>query len=211
MASFFRTGRLETARVEAFSDGVMAVAITLLVLDIKLPGNPRTDAAVWTALAHTLPALAAWVVSFAFVLTFWVSHHFFFTSLKHTDRGLLWINGLFLLTISLIPFPTGLVGAHPGLAAPLALLSGVMMLTSLSFAAMRFYASFCAQLLREHIDPHYARAAMAQSAIAPVLYAIAVVLSFLWPPGAIIIQVLVLMIFFLRSASTHPTSPKAGD
>jgi uncharacterized membrane protein len=199
----FRTGALPTGRIEAFSDGVLAVVITLLVLDVKLPAGLTTDAALWAAIIRIAPVLAAWVVSFAFVLTFWVSHHYFFASLKHTDRGVLWLNGVFLLTITLIPFPTGLVGQYPGFTAPLALLSGVMMATSLSFALMRFYASYHGRLLHDHIDKHQVRGAMIQSAIAPILYAAAVGLSFVWPLGAIGIQVLVPAIFFVRSPSRH--------
>ena len=105
--AIFHTGPLGTDRVEAFSDGVLAVVITLLVLDVKLPSGLSTDAALWAALVHITPVLGAWVVSFAFVLVFWVNHHYFFASLKKTDRGLLWLNGVFLLTITLIPFPTG--------------------------------------------------------------------------------------------------------
>ena len=205
----FRTGALSTGRVEAFSDGVLAVVITLLVLDIKLPGNLRTDSEIWRALEHVAPVLAAWVVSFAFVLTFWINHHYFFESLKHTDRGLLWLNGFFLLCITLIPFPTGLVGQYTGLRAPLAMLSGAMMLASLSFALMRLYATFHGRLLKEHIDVRQQRLAMAQSAVAPVLYALATCLSYYWPPGAIGILVLVLVLFFLRSPIRHVPSPDA--
>jgi len=195
----FRTGPLGTARLEAFSDCVLAVAITLLVLDVKLPSDLKDDAGIWAALGHIAPILAAWAVSFAFVLTFWVSHHYFIASLKNVDRGLLWLNGLFLLSISLIPFPTGLVGQHPGLKAPLVLLSAVMLLTSSSFALMRGYASFHSRLLREHISPAQAMSGMKQGALGPVLYAAAVAFAFVWPPAAIAIQVLVLLIFFLRS------------
>jgi len=202
-SGIFTTGLLSTARVEAFSDGVLAVAITLLVLDVKPPGHVQSDAELWRALWHLAPALAAWVVSFAFILTFWVSHHYFFASLKHTDRGLLWLNGLFLLTMTLIPFPTGLVGQYPALRAPLAALSATMLAASLAFALMRLYATRSGHLLREHISARQARNAMVQSAIAPVLYGFAVVLSVVWPPGAVTIQLLVLLLFMLRTASAH--------
>lgn len=201
--SIFRTGPLATGRVEAFSDGVIAVAITLLVLEVKLPPGLQDEAALWSALIKITPVLAAWAVSFAFLLTFWVNHHYFMASLKNTDRGLLWLNGVFLLSISLIPFPTGLVGQYPGFAAPLALLSAAMMFTSLCFAAMRAYASFHSRLLRAHITAGQAVSGMVQSALAPLLYGAAVGLAFVWPPGAILIQVLVLAIFFLRSPSRH--------
>jgi uncharacterized membrane protein len=106
----------------------------------------------------------------------------------------------------LIPFPTGLVGEYAGFTAPLALLSVAMMLTSLSFALMRLYATFHGRLRKDHIDAHQAMKAMIQSGVAPLLYALAIALAFVWPSGAIIIQVLVLVIFFLRSPARHAPS-----
>lgn len=140
------------------------------------------------------------MISFAFILTFWVSHHYFFSSLRKTDRGLLWLNGLFLLTVTLIPLPTALVGAHPGWSAPLALLSGAMLMTALSFSAMRFYASFHGRLLEQPLTPDEAWRAMFRSLIGPALYTVAIALAFIWPPGSILAQVAVLLFFFLRSA-----------
>jgi len=206
---FFRTGHISSARVEAFSDGVMAVAITLLVLEVKVPAELRAEKELWMAVGHVLPALRAWAVSFAFVLTFWVNHNYFFASLKHTDRGLLWLNGLFLLTVNLIPFPTAMVGEYPAFTAPLALLSGTMMATSLSFAVMRLYASYHGQLLRDHIDSKQAKRGMIQSGVAPALYAVAVAVAFVWPPGSIAIQIGVLVLFFLRSPIRHVNDERA--
>src|ERR1700730_14281085 len=165
--AIFRTGHLPTSRVEAFSDGVLAVVITLLVLDVKLPAGITSDKELWSALRASAPVLTPCVISFPFVLTFWVSHHYFFASLKNTDRGLLWLNGLFLLSITMIPLPTGLVGQFPRLSAPLALLSAAMTLASLSFSVMRFYASFHARLLRDHIKAPQVKQAMIQSSISP--------------------------------------------
>ncbi len=199
----FRTGHLETNRLEAFSDGVLAIVVTLLVLEIKIPGELQGDAAIWAALSHIAPVLLAWVVSFAFVLVFWVSHDYFIASLKSADRGLLWLNGLFLLCISSTPFPTGLVGEYPGATPPLALLSISMFATSLSFALMRFYATFHGRLTHDRATPGQLRMAMVQSAIAPVLYALAFACAFIWKPGAMALQILVPLIFFLRSPSHH--------
>ena len=104
----FRSGEADTDRIEAFSDGVLAIVITLLVLEITPPSVQGGDAELWRALARMLPVIAAWVVSFLFVLVFWVSHHYLFASLAKVDRGVLWLNGLFLLFISFTPFPTSL-------------------------------------------------------------------------------------------------------
>ena len=103
---YLRTGEAETGRVEAFSDGVLAIVITLLVLDVKIPEHVQGgDSELWHALAAQLPMIGAWAISFFFVLVFWVTHHYFFRQLAHVDRGLLWLNGLFLFTISFTPVP----------------------------------------------------------------------------------------------------------
>jgi uncharacterized membrane protein len=83
-----RTGHSDTARVEAFSDGVLAIVITLLVLDMKVPQQLEPgEGALWQALVQQLPMLGAWALSFCFVLVFWVAHHYFFQQLAHVDRG----------------------------------------------------------------------------------------------------------------------------
>jgi uncharacterized membrane protein len=199
----FRTGPLPTSRVEAFSDSVLAVAITLLALEIKVPPGMKNETALWAAIHDLAPVMLAWAISFAFVLTFWVNHHYFFASLKNADRGLLWLNGFFLLTVTLIPFPAELIGQYPAFNGPLALLSGTMMLTSLSFMTMRLYVSYHGRLLRDNIDAARTRRAMIQSGIAPLMYAAATGLAFSWPPGAILIQIMVLIIFFLRSPAQN--------
>jgi uncharacterized membrane protein len=100
--------RSETGRVEAFSDGVFAIVITVLILGIQVPEARTSDADLWRALRGLVPVIAGWVVSFAFVLVFWVAHHYLFAQLAHVNRGLLWLNGLLLLCSAFTPFPTAL-------------------------------------------------------------------------------------------------------
>src|SRR5215472_5921030 len=98
---------MSKTRVEAFSDGVFAIAITLLVLTVAQPRTYRN-------LAHELgaqwPSLAAYVVSFAVIGIMWINHHSVFMHLEHVDRGLLYINLLLLMTIAFLPYPTGVLG-----------------------------------------------------------------------------------------------------
>jgi uncharacterized membrane protein len=199
--ALFRIGPLPKGRVEAFSDGVLAVVITLLVFEIRIPAGLKSEAAIWAAVGQASGALAAWAVSFAFVLTFWVSHHYFFAGLKHTDRGLLWLNGLFLLTVTLIPIQVGLIVEYPGFRAPIVVLSAEMALTSSSFTLMRAYASLHARL--SDADARRTRRAILLSAAAPALYLAAFGLAFIWPPGAVAIQIFVLVLFFVLTAGGH--------
>ncbi len=207
--AMFRGGELTTERLESFSDNVMAVALTLLVLDLKLPPGRGNEAELWTAVLHLVPSLAAWVVSFAFVMTIWINHHYFFAVVRVADRGLLWLNGLLLLSVSLVPFPTGLVGEYPGFAAPLAMLSGTMLFGSLTFTAMRSYVWFRGGLMLDKIDGSRARAAMRLSLIGPALYAVALALAFIWSPGAVGAQVIALALFIFAPPNLHTaTNPR---
>lgn len=104
-----RRGRLaESARVEAFSDGVLAIVITLLVLDLRAP---EERGAVLRQLLAQWPVYVAYLASFAYVGVIWVNHHQLFTRIASVDTGLLWRNLALLLTTSVLPFPTAVLGS----------------------------------------------------------------------------------------------------
>jgi uncharacterized membrane protein len=172
-----RTGAADTGRVEAFSDGVLAIVITLLVLEIKVPqALPNDEAALWKAIAGQSPMIGAWVVSFLFVLVFWVAHHYFFAMLRKVDRGLLWLNGLFLLAICFMPFPTALSGQYPASRPATLLLSATMFVTALAFSAMRWYATFHAGLVAKE-DISRAKALFKRGLVSPSLYLLSIALA----------------------------------
>src|SRR4051812_17865526 len=98
-------------RVEAFSDGVFAIVITLLILDIRLP---EVDAAhLPGALRDALPHIVAYVMSFVIIGVYWISHHHALQRLVRVDGVLLWLNMLLLLFVSFLPFPTSMLGRYP--------------------------------------------------------------------------------------------------
>ena len=201
-----RTGTAVTGRVEAFSDGVLAIVITLLVLEIKVPqALPNDEAALWQAIAGQLPMIGAWVVSFLFVLVFWVAHNYFFAMLEKVDRGLLWLNGLFLLAICFMPFPTALSGQYPASRPATLLLSATMFVTALAFSAMRWYATFHAGLVAREDIPR-AKALFRRGLISPSLYLVSIGLALVYPPAAIAIQILVPMLFFFPGPSVEAYS-----
>jgi uncharacterized membrane protein len=98
----------KSGRVEAFSDGVFAVAITLLVLDLRAPTHRGT---VQHDLLAQWPAYVAYLASFAYVGVIWVNHHQLFTRIARVNAGLLWRNLALLLTTSVLPFPTAVIGS----------------------------------------------------------------------------------------------------
>jgi uncharacterized membrane protein len=207
--NWLKSKTLTTGRLEAFTDGVLAVAITLLALDLKLPLNLATDAEIWRAALELLPGLLAWIISFFFLVIIWVNHHYLFDGLKAVDRGLLWLNGFFLFTVTLLPLPTSLVGAYPGRGAPLALLSGSMFLVSLSFVLIRVYLNTRPDLLREPPSDAQRRIAFTRSVLGPAIYAIAFAASFFSAVATIacLIAALLLFVFGVPNFSRKSKAP----
>ncbi|QWV98768.1 DUF1211 domain-containing protein [Geomonas nitrogeniifigens] len=104
----------ETGRIEAFSDGVFAIAITLLVLTIKVPTPSDLGAghSLGSALLALWPHYLAFVTSFVTVLAKWVNHHRIFTFVRTSDHTFLYLNGLVLMLVTFLPFPTALVAEY---------------------------------------------------------------------------------------------------
>jgi uncharacterized membrane protein len=102
------------SRLEAFCDGVFAIALTLLIIDIKLPANANinTNNDLWLAIKNLSPAIVAFLLSFATILITWVSHHNTLKLVNKSSPQFIYANGLLLLTIVFIPFPTSLLGQY---------------------------------------------------------------------------------------------------
>jgi len=107
-----RDERRGVARLEAFSDGVFAIAITLLVLGIEVPHTSSTE--LDRALSDLVPDTFAYFIGFAVIGIFWINHHAFFGEVERHNNRLLWSNLLFLSLVAAMPFSTGLIGEFPG-------------------------------------------------------------------------------------------------
>src|SRR5207244_3471037 len=107
-------GQKETARVEAFSDGVFAIAITLLVLDLKVPRAHPPDENLLAYLLSQWPTYAAFLSSFTTIGIMWLNHHRLFNLIGRVDTPLMIYNGLLLLGVTLTPWPTALVAEYHG-------------------------------------------------------------------------------------------------
>src|SRR4051794_31912412 len=134
--------KISTTRLETFSDGVIAIIITIMVIEIKLPNLTQESTTVETInnLRQLVPYLITYAFSFMMVGIFWTNHHHMFHLLKHTDEQLLWQNFLFLFLLSLIPFATAIVGANPFISISAVIYGIVMLLTNSSFLLMRHYS-----------------------------------------------------------------------
>jgi uncharacterized membrane protein len=99
-----RSQEREVARIAAFSDGVFAIAITLLALQLEIPFGDRVD--VWAGLRDLWPSFLSFAISFAVIGAYWIAHHRLFSLVERYDRRLLWLNLLALFFIVLMPFTT---------------------------------------------------------------------------------------------------------
>ncbi len=148
---------LSKNRIEALADGIFAVAMTLLVLDIKMPDTVTyaSDADLWQRLLGLEHAIASYAISFVTLSVFWIAHHVHFHFVARTDRGLLWINLYLLLSITLVPFTTDVVGDNVHLRLPPVLYGVNLLLVSAAYLGQLEY-------LRRHVHlatPDFAGAA----------------------------------------------------
>jgi uncharacterized membrane protein len=180
----------ETGRLEAFSDGVFGIAITLLVLDIKVPKAtevaPPLSLAV--ALARQWPVYAAYALSFATVLIMWTNHHKMFRLIRRSNHVFLMINGLLLMFITLVPFPTALLAEHiaqPGGATAAAVYSGTCVFIAVLYNLLWRYAAHGGRLLARGHDVEAAATITSQYRFGPLLYLAAFALAFVSVPASV--------------------------
>ncbi len=148
--------RSDTNRVEAFSDGVFAIAITLLILEIKVPHLPEgaASAEVFRALCGLWPSFLSFITSFMVILIMWVNHHGLFKMVRHADSKFMYANGVLLLLVTFVPFPTALMAEYldrGGANAAVAFYNGTFVLISIAFCLVWMTASYKRRLLHESV------------------------------------------------------------
>jgi uncharacterized membrane protein len=169
-------------RLEAFSDVVFAIAITLLVLEIDVP--EAAEGGLWSALVHQWPSYAAYLISFAVIGIIWVNHHRATHPVARVDTTLLFLTLLLLLFVAVLPFPTALLAEyilHPTNApVAAAVYSSTMLGMALAFNLQWRWISRSDQLLYPHVDPATVRVT-ARGSVGLFVYAGTVGLSFVSP------------------------------
>lgn len=198
-------GESETTRLEAFSDGVFAIAITLLVLEIKLPTHEAVAAhGLMRALAAQWPSYLAYLTSFVTILVFWVQHHWIFNMVRKADHILLYLNGLLLLVVTFIPFPTALMAEyllHPEGTAAAILYTGNFLAISLVFFRLWRHVSQKGRLLTAStntLSRHETVQINRNYRLAPLLYLCTFALSFYSEIGGITSCLMLAFFFALR-------------
>jgi uncharacterized membrane protein len=165
-------------RLESFSDGVFAIAITLLVLTIAQPSNYHD---LTQQIVDRWPSFAAYVVSFSVIGIMWLNHHSIFTHFARADRGLVYLNLLLLLTIAFIPYPTQVFGEAlrqgSGTRVAAVLYSGTMAINAYAWSALWLYASRRRRLLNDSFPEQQRRPATAAFSVGAVAYTLSVAVA----------------------------------
>ena len=193
----------ETGRIEAFSDGVFSIAITLLVLDIHVPTTQQADVTgLLSQLLNLWPNLLAFVASFFFILVMWINHHRLFTVIRRNDNNLLLLNGLLLFGVILVPFPTALVAEyiqHRDEAIAVMIYTGWFLMIAIFFNLLWRYAAHNNRLFTEKTDRQLATSITRQYSFGIPLYIGALLVAVFSPLLSIIISIVLAIFFALPS------------
>jgi uncharacterized membrane protein len=146
----------DTGRIEAFSDGVFAIAITLLILEIKVPHLPGESgaSALCSALARLWPSYVAFLTSFVTIFIMWANHHAIFRLVRTSDARFLYTNGFLLLLVTFVPFPTAILAEYlerPAAPAAAAFYAGTFVLIGVAFRVLWQSAIHERRLLRANV------------------------------------------------------------
>ncbi len=192
----------ETQRIEAFSDGVFAIAMTLLVLELKAP--PAGNIPLATLLVRQWPSYVAFLVSFAFIGIMWINHHRLFTHIRRSSDVLLVLNLLLLLGVVAVPFPTAVLAAHlgqPGERTAALLYSGTYVVIAIAFNVLwRYATSSKRRLLGPDVDANSVEQISSQYAFGPLLYVVCFVLAWVSVSASLVLNVVLAGFFALPPA-----------
>lgn len=175
----------ETTRVEAFSDGVFAIAVTLLILEVKVPHLPEhaTATDLWRELAKQWPSYLALVSSFFTVLIIWTNHHGLFKLISGTNNRFMFANGFLLLIVTLVPFPTALVAEYimaDSASTACAVYAGLYVLIAVAFG-MLWETALKTGLVRADVPSHVLKATSRNSLVGIGTYVLATIVAFFSP------------------------------
>jgi len=194
---------MEKNRLEAFSDGVIAIIITIMVLELKVPKGDD-----WAALKPTLPVFFSYVLSFVYVGIYWNNHHHMLQSTKRVNGTILWANLHLLFWLSLFPFATAWVGEKHFASMPTAVYGVILLLAAIAYVILQ-------RSIIKHQGSHSILAAAVGSdwkgKLSVALYCTAILVSFVHPWISNAIFVLVAAIWFIPDRRIERTLVKRGN
>lgn len=203
----------KTTRVEAFSDAVFAIAITLLVLEIKVP--TQNQGPLVAGLLRQWPSYLAFLASFLYIGVMWLNHHRMFTHIRKADDALLVLNLFLLLGVTVIPFPTAVLAEHlhgPDHKPAAILYNATFVVIAVIFNVLWRYA-VARRLIDDTVSAEAARNISRQYAIGPIMYLVCFALAWINVHASMLTNVALALFFALppslirkRTASPYPGS-----
>ena len=202
----------ETTRIEAFSDGMFAIAITLLILEIKVPRQEQGHLAV--ALLRQWPSYLAFLMSFVYIGVMWINHHRMFTHIRKSNDVLLILNLLLLLGVTVVPFPTAVLAEHlggPDQKTAAVVYNSTFFVIAILFNVLWRYA-VTHHLLDKTVSSAAAENITRQYAVGPIMYLICLALAWVNVRASITTNIALALFFALpasllrkRNVSPYPT------
>ncbi len=185
-------------RLESFSDGVFAIAATLLILEVRAPESPLA-----AALVRIWPSYAAYAISFLTIGIMWINHHMILDLVARVDRTFLLIGVVFLMIVAFVPFPTRLVAEHlrdDGARAAAVAYGVTLTTTALLFNALWHYAARGRRLLREDADARLVQGITRSYLAGPVTYLAATLVALASPTASVLLYAALALFYVLETA-----------
>ena len=199
----------DLGRLNALSDGVFAIAITLLVLNIEVPEVPPSRVAqeLPNQLIGLAPAFLSYVISFFVIGAYWMAHRAVFRGIKSLDRRLIWLNIVFLMFVAFLPFPTNLLDEYPNDRLTVVIYAGSLAIARLPLTAIWWYASRDRRLVHDDIDSSEIRLHRIRGLGIPLVFLVSIGISFISVRAAMFSWVL---LFVVDSLILREVRPRQG-
>ena len=204
MFARFQRGAMRLTRIEAFSDGVFAIIVTLLVLELRVPAlkDHASAAELGRQLIELAPKFLSWLISFIIVCKFWLNHHHVLSLARNADYALVWLNSIFLMGQSFIPFPTAVMGEYAGNPLAVSLFGCVFALNTLMFLALQAY--IVRVLIKPELageqDPHF----FVKGLVGPLSYLTGAAVAWVSVHAAFLVYLLTPLFYITpRDSKTH--------
>ena len=197
---------LSKHRLEALSDGIFAFAMTLLVLDVKIPKLPQAAVNAGLLVPTLLvlwPKFLSYITSFIVLGVFWIGHHGYSHFLKRTDRWFLWLNLFFLMFVVFVPFSTDLLGDYPKQKVAVIIYGCNIMALGLTLYLQWWYATHKHRLVGRDLEKELVRRGKGRILYGILLYTCAILAAFLNPTLSLILYVLIPIGYILPGGIDH--------
>jgi uncharacterized membrane protein len=203
----------DTGRIEAFSDGVFAIAITLLIIEIGVPRAQGTES-LFDKLVQLWPSYLGYAISFLVIGTVWANHHNRFRLISRSDHILLFLNIVFLMCVAFIPFPTALLADYikeeEHRITAVAVYSGTLAVTAVFFTLLWLYAAANYRLVDRTVDASLLRAMTRRYVFGMLFYILAFALAFVSPAASLALIVILALIFVLPEPEGSRSARRTG-